>query len=256
MKNSTEKIIVRDEPWFKNWFDSSFYHKLYANRDENEAAGFIDELLEELQPEKRSYMLDLGCGNGRHSRYLASKGFNVTGIDLAASSIRYANNFKTPSLKFYRHDMRMAFGRNYFDYIFNFFTSFGYFKDDNENDKVINNMAASLKPGGILVMDYINVIPAERKLIAEETKEIDGVIYHIHRHADKNHFFKKIVIDDMLQGNPFEFTEQVAKFSFEDFETMFSNNGLQIQQVYGDYQLGNYDIEKSPRLILIAKKLS
>jgi SAM-dependent methyltransferase len=156
MRNIIEKNIINNTIWFKHWFNSSFYHKLYSSRDEKEAANFIDELLTMLQPVPNAKMLDLGCGSGRHSKYLAVKGYDVTGLDLAPSSIRDAKTKETASLRFYRHDMRMAFGVNHFDYVFNFFTSFGYFKTDKENDKVICNIAASLKPGGIFVMDYIN----------------------------------------------------------------------------------------------------
>src|SRR5215470_2336385 len=131
MKNvDTATIINQDrninKAWFKHWFDSSFYHQLYANRDENEAAAFINELVNELEPAANARMLDLGCGSGRHSKYLASKGFDVTGIDLAGSSIRQAKRWETEKLRFYRHDMRVTFGREVFDIVFNFFTSFGY----------------------------------------------------------------------------------------------------------------------------------
>lgn len=254
MNNSMEKIIVNDPAWFKHWFDTSFYHQLYAHRSDEEAAGFIDELLEVLNPPVNSRMLDLGCGSGRHSRYLASKGFNVIGIDLAASTIRAANKFRTTSLQFHRLDMREPFGTAHFDYVFNFFTSFGYFKNDKENNKVISNISSALKPGGILVMDYINVAYAEERMVSFEKKEIDGIIYNIHRSMDEKHFFKKIIIDDMQAGKPLEFTEQVRKFRLYDFDIMFKKNGLQIQQVYGDYHLRNYDTENSPRLILVAKK--
>jgi len=168
--------VIENKEWFSRWFDSSFYHKLYADRNDIEAAGFIDQLVKELQPPSLAQMLDLGCGNGRHSKYLASKGFNVTGTDLASSSIREAKRWENPSLRFYRHDMRVPFGRNCFDYVFNFFTSFGYFKTSDEDHKVVSNISASLKPGGILVMDYINSRTAEKKLIPEEKKEVDGII--------------------------------------------------------------------------------
>ena len=104
MKNVNAATIINqpgdnNHTWFKHWFDSSFYHQLYANRDEKEAAAFIDELINELEPAADSRMLDLGCGSGRHSKYLASKGFDVTGIDLAASSVRQAKTRE--KLRFY-----------------------------------------------------------------------------------------------------------------------------------------------------------
>lgn len=197
-------------------------------------------------------MLDLGCGSGRHSKYLASKGFDVTGIDLATSSIRQAKREETEKLRFYCHDMRAPFGKSKFDYVFNFFTSFGYFDDTSEDLKVVNNMSSALKPGGILVMDYINSVPAERKLKASEQKEIDGIIYTISRWTTDTHFFKKIRIGNI--GEPVEHTERVKKFSVSDFEYLFNCNGLQPEAVYGDYCLNKYDVQTSPRLILIAKK--
>jgi len=254
MEVSVQQKVISNNAWFKHWFDSAFYHKLYSHRDDNEAAAFIDALIEELQPAPDAQMLDLGCGNGRHSKYLAAKGFSVTGIDLAASSIRSAQKYENGSLQFYRHDMRLPFGRNCYNIVFNFFTSFGYFKTSEEDHQVIGNIAAALKPGGMLVMDYINSAWSEKRSVPSETKEIDGIIYHITRHSDEKHFFKKITIEDIQPGEPFEYTEQVAKFSLTDFDKMFSLHGLELQQVFGDYNLGSYDAEKSPRLILLAKK--
>lgn len=240
--------------WFKSWFDSDFYHQLYANRNEKEAADFIDQLVFQLQPPPGSTMLDLGCGSGRHAKYLASKGFRVTGMDLAFSSIRSAKKFETFDLRFCQQDMRLPFGSNQFNYVFNFFTSFGYFNTDAENHKVMRNIYDALTPRGLLVMDYMNAAWSEKRLLASEEKEIDGIVYKLNRWTDTTHFYKKIVIDGIQAKDKFEYTEQVARFSLAEFEKMFSRNGLQLQQVYGDYQLNNYDSETSPRLIMIVKK--
>lgn len=253
MKQSTETQINQSS-WFKHWFDSSFYHALYANRSEREAANFIDQLIAELKPRQNASMLDLGCGSGRHSKRLASKGFKVTGLDLAGSSIRIAKKLETDLLKFHRHDMRMPFGKNCFDYVFNLFTSFGYFKNDFENHLVINNISSSLVDNGMLILDYLNVPFSEKNLVPFETKEIDGVIYHIEKWTDKRSFFKKIIVGNMQQEQAVEFIEQVAKFTIADFDVMFKRNGLQITKIFGDYELNAYNSETSPRLILVGRK--
>jgi 2-polyprenyl-3-methyl-5-hydroxy-6-metoxy-1,4-benzoquinol methylase len=200
-------------------------------------------------------MVDIGCGAGRHSRHLASRGFNVSGFDLSANSIREAKKSEAANLQFRRHDMRESFGKNQFEYAFNFFTSFGYFKDAAENLQVVKNMADSLKHGGILTMDYMNVIYTARELLINEEKNIDGVIYHIHRWFDGQFFYKKIVIEEWAGAKPFEFIEQVAAFTVADFNEMFAACGLQIKEIFGDYHLSPFNPEKSPRLILVAEKM-
>ena len=41
---------------------------------------------------KFTNFLDLGCGLGRHSIYMASYGFNVTSVDLSDYGINYLND--------------------------------------------------------------------------------------------------------------------------------------------------------------------
>ena len=240
--------------WFKDLFNSPYYHQLYFNRDDKEAEAFIDKLISYLKPAGNSTMLDVACGKGRHSIQLANKGFDVTGIDLSEDSIEEALKSENEHLHFYRHDMRLPFWINYFDYAFNFFTSFGYFNTRREHDNAIRTIAQSLKSHGCLVMDYLNVHYAEDRLIPKFEKEIDGVKYSITKWFDDSHFYKKIVVEDKAFTEPLTYTEKVAKFTLGDFTEMFAYQGLQIREVFGDYNFSAYDIRKSPRLIMIAYK--
>jgi SAM-dependent methyltransferase len=252
----TQLSSISNIPWFKRWFDSAYYHRLYGNRDDQEAADFINELMGYLQPAPGSTMLDLGCGAGRHSRQLALKEFIVTGIDLSSSSIRQAKKWETEALHFFRRDMRAPFGYNHFDYVLNFFTSFGYFKTRHENNLVVRNISNALKKDGTLVLDYMNVRYSEERLVPSEEKEIDGIRYHITRWIDEKFIYKKIVVDTEQAGEPFENIEQVARFTLDDFSQMFYINGLHIEEVFGDYGLNSFDLNLSPRLIIVAKKAS
>ncbi|RYZ58533.1 MAG: class I SAM-dependent methyltransferase [Chitinophagaceae bacterium] len=240
--------------WYKEWFDSDYYHKLYYNRDEKEAQAFIDRLLQYLQPAPQSRMLDAGCGRGRHSRYLAAKGYDVTGIDLSFRSIAYAQQFESDNLQFYQQDMRLPSWINYFDYAFNFFTSFGYFHTRREHEDAVRTLVANIKHGGTLLFDYLNVHFAEEHLVNNEVKTVEETDFEIHRWHDATHFFKRIVIRDSALQNPVEFTEKVAKLSLGDFTDMLSFYKVQVQDVFGDYNLGAYGVNTSPRLIVVAKK--
>lgn len=240
--------------WYEDWFNSPFYHKLYFERDEKEAEAFIQKLASRLQLQPGNRVLDVASGKGRHSKILAQLGCDVTGIDLSPESIRYARESETDHLHFFEHDMRLPFWGNYFDYAFNFFTSFGYFRTRREHDAAVRTISRSLYPGGIFVIDYLNVHYAEDHLLAKETKQLNGTVYDIKRWQDEFHFYKNIVITDSSLTKPAEYTEKVAKFSLGDFTDMLSFQGMQVEEVYGDYSLGAYDVKKTPRLIIIAKK--
>lgn len=241
--------------WYKEWFNSPFYHKLYFNRDEKEAQAFISSLLQHLQPPAGSRMLDVACGRGRHARFLAAKGYDVTGIDLSFQSIEYAKQSESDNLHFYQHDMRLPSWINYFDYAFNFFTSFGYFRTRREHDDAVRMIAQSVKSGGLLLFDYLNVHYAEEHLVHNEEKKIDGTGYEIHRWHDATHFYKRVVVRDATAGQPVEHTEKVTKLSLGDFTDMLSFQKVQVEEVFGDYNLHAYDIRKTPRLIVLGRKL-
>lgn len=240
--------------WYKDWFNSTFYHKLYFDRDEKEAEAFMQRLIKHLQPATGCRMVDIACGKGRHSKFLAVQGFDVTGIDISPDSIQFAQQFASENLHFFVHDMRLLFWINYFDYAFNLFTSFGYFSTRREHDDAMRTIATSLKPSGKVVIDYLNVHYVEDRLVHNEVKEIEGTTYEIHRWHTDTHFYKRITITDPALSKPLFHEEKVAKFSLGDFTDMLSFQGLQVTEVFGDYELKPYDIRKTPRLILIAQK--
>ncbi|MEO8961478.1 MAG: class I SAM-dependent methyltransferase [Ginsengibacter sp.] len=241
--------------WYKEWFNSSYYHKLYIKRDNAEAAGFISHLIDYLKPAPGSLMLDIACGRGRHSIQLAQMDFDVTGIDLSENNILKAKESENDHLHFFNHDMRLPFWINYFNYAFNLFTSFGYFDTRREHDNAIRTIAQSLKPNGIVVIDYLNVHYEEKYLVTKTEMEINDVAYHITKWFDETHFHKKIIVKDKRLNDVLVFRERVAKFSLGDFTEMLTCQNVQIQEVFGDYYLADYNLNESPRMIIIARKV-
>lgn len=248
-----ETTVQRE--WFETWFDTPYYHLLYFESSREESRAFIDKLLEHLKPAPASTILEVGCGEGAHASYMAEKGYDVTGLDLSTFSIETARTMEHDRLQFYQHDMRQPFRINYFDYVFNLRTNFGYFRTYREHEAAIRTMAQSIHEHGMMVIDYLNVHYAEDHLVHSSDKEVDGYNFHITKWMDEDHFYKKIEVEHDSFTEPHIYVEKIAKFSLGDFTDMLAYQGVQIKEVYGDYQLGSYHVRKAPRMIMIAEKI-
>ncbi len=241
--------------WFKEWFDTPYYHQLYYQRDNNEANLFVQRLMQHLQPKDGSIILDVACGTGRHCQQLVQMGFDVTGIDLSHASIKKAKAYENERLHFYQHDMRQPFRINYFDYAFNFFTSFGYFNTLREHNAALRTIARSLRLNGILVIDYLNAQYEAKHLVAKAAVDSGSYHFKITKRIDESHFYKKIEVQHASFTGTHVFEEKVARFSLENFKEMLALQGMEITEVFGDYNLSAYHEMESPRMIMVAKKI-
>lgn len=238
--------------WFAEWFDTNYYHILYQHRNEEEAKQFIAKLISHLKVPKGSRCLDLACGKGRHAKFLSEHGLNVTGLDLSPNSIESAKQFENKNLIFDVHDMRLKYGSHKFDYIFNLFTSFGYFNSNSDNIKVLKAIEDMLLPNGIAVIDFMNAEKVIKKLVSSEQKELNDIQFNITRRYDNQHIFKDIKFTD--QGESYHFTERVQALKKSDFIEILKHTNLELVRVYGDYQLNDFEENSSDRLILILQK--
>ncbi len=244
--------MSKEKSWFVSWFDTKYYHTLYKNRDDVEAQLFLDNLITKLNPSKRSRLLDLACGKGRHSIYLASKGYQMEGVDLSAQSIKHAQKFAHEKLTFDTHDMRMVYKARHFDFILNLFTSFGYFDDEQDSLDTLISVAKGLKKNGTFVMDFFNATKVIANLKTREQKTVDGVCFKIRRSVKNGFIIKNIQFTD--KGKSYKFEERVRGYTYRDLKQLFEKADLEIVEHYGNYQLKKYIAKSSDRLILIAKK--
>lgn len=237
--------------WFKEWFNSPYYHILYDSRNELEAKYFINNLTEYLGDIKNKKLLDVACGKGRHAVYFNSLGLNVTGIDLSINSINIAQKQSSNTLCFCVHDMREIYQKEEFDIVTNLFTSLGYFKNDKEEQQAINAMANNLKKGGTLIIDFMNSKKIRKHLIVEEQKQINGIDFNIKRIPLEKYIVKEI---NIIHTKTYLFQEKVRTFTLEELSNLILNAGLKIIDIFGDYNMQKFNKEESNRLILICTK--
>jgi len=240
--------MIEEKEWFENWFDTSFYHLLYDYRNDDEAEFFMNNLIGFLNLSKGNKILDLPCGKGRHSILLHGLGYNVTGADLSANSISHAKQFEQEDLSFLIHDMRDPVNGSY-DAIFNLFTSFGYFNQETTNIQVLKNFKEALRPGGHIVVDFLNLRRVEQELVPMERITKNGVKFVINKSITENFIIKDIQV--ITDQKSYDYVEKVQALDFEKMNYFAKSAGLEIRQAFGDYRLNPYDSETSERLILI-----
>ena len=124
-------------------------------------------------------VLDLCCGIGRHSLQLARKGFQVTGVDRTQAYLDRAAGAarrEKISIELVRDDMRKFRRPESFDGVINLFTSFGYFEDQKDDRTVVSNIYASLRSGGVLVMQLMGKEVLARIFRPRDWYEQDGML--------------------------------------------------------------------------------
>ena len=226
------------------WFDEN-YLKLYRHRDGMDAGKQVDLIIKTLSPDIDWEILDLACGNGRHLHLFQERGYTIAGLDLSLPLINDAVS-KFPELCIYHSDMRNIPGR--YNLIVSLFTSFGYFDEDEENEKVIRGVASSLKPGGWFWLDFFNPVRVKADLVPFSKKKLDDGTGVTERRFIEDGFVKKDISFHFLEGAK-KYSEQVRLFSEEELRGFFERSGLAVRGSFGDYAGGPIS-KDSPRVIL------
>ena len=234
--------------WFTDWFNTTYYHILYKDRNDVDAQLFIRNIINFLKIPSSSHLLDLPCGKGRHSIYLNSLGYKVTGADLSKNSIQAAKKHENSTLDFKLKDMRKSFDIKY-DAVFNLFTSFGYFENDIDDILVLKNIHDGLNENGLLVLDFLNVINVKKKLVKKEIKIIDNITFNLEREIKDGFIIKHINFKD--KGVNHSYSERVKYLDLEKFKSYFIKAGLKINHIFGDYHLTKFNPVTSERLIFV-----
>lgn len=252
---------MEHEDWFKDWFNTYYYHVLYQHRDEKEAEFFIKNMVNKINLPKGSLIWDNACGKGRHAYVFSKYGYRVIGTDICKNNIDGAineylssekNNEVAQNLSFFIHDMRREFYVNFFHLAVNLFTSMGYFKNNFENEKTIKVMVHAIKKGGYIVIDFFNPVYVLNNIVPHETKIIDNIKFDIKRKVLGNSVIKEISVYE--GDNKYMFFERVKLLPKDFFLNTLILSGVKKVEVFGDYALSPFNESVSPRMIFLGKK--
>lgn len=193
-------------------------------------------LIEALHLTKNDSILDIACGQGRHTNAFSQLGYRVDGVDISEYLLSIAREeaklVKGRSPEYYHSDvMDIKLQGTYSK-------AFWFFSDLAEIDvaAAITSISKCLKKGGSVLFDVDNIF---------------RIISYLQRTPDSDFSFDacQFVLWDHAKNL------SVPYPPFLLWQKWLSENGLTVSNVYGDYDFGEYSIT-SPRLIIVAEKLS
>jgi SAM-dependent methyltransferase len=136
--------------------DYLYFYKGFLDEARNKAD--VDRIVETLGLISGDKVLDAPCGHGRLATLLAERGLHVTGVDATPEFIGLAREVATKQgleVDYRVGDLRELGVDGPFDAVVCWFTSFGYF-DDQGNQDVLEEFARILRPGGKLGIETIH----------------------------------------------------------------------------------------------------
>jgi SAM-dependent methyltransferase len=234
--------------WFQSWFNDD-YLLLYPHRNAAEAEQLVALIGRYTGWRSGWRVLDVGCGPGRHAAALEGAGLRPVGLDLSSALLRRARQVTSAPLV--RADMRrLPIRPGSMDACLSLFTSFGYFEDDAEHAATLAGMAATLRPGGWFVIDFLNAAQVRSHVAVEAGPLVAGERgSHQRKYLSSD---QRFVIKEIHLADGRQFTERVRLFHATELEAMLATAGIVIEQQFGDYQ-GARCIDGSPRALLMGR---
>lgn len=228
--------------------------ELPDNEETEEEVEFITQV---LKLKKDSYILDLCCGQGRHSVRLAERGFSVIGLDYSEELLKLVpKHDPRANLWFIKADMRnIPFRKNTFDAVINLFTSFGFFSDD-ENLQILKSIASVLKPKGKFLLDYWNPYIAVQ---LDGTRNWWWINDNLLSLAEARYDFSVGRLHDartiinIKDGSIRNAIRNLRFYTLPEIDEMLKKAGMILVHVYGDIDEREYDGE-TRRLITLSEK--
>jgi len=242
--------------WWENFFQGialDFWRAAVTPEQTKAEADFIQK---QLQLDAGAKILDVPCGNGRIAIELAARGFDLTGVDIAAEFIAEAMTTSVSrnlQIDWHNREMRDLPWSAEFDGAFCFGNSFGYI-DDEGNVEFLSSLARTLKPGAQFVLDAPAVAECLLPVFqGQRSIEIAGITFQSSARYDceQGRTFTEYTFIRDGQSETRPASQRI--YTYHELATLLVNVGFEIVAAFGSlteepFQLG------SQRLFIVATK--
>lgn len=244
-----------DPRWYDGFFEGAWLD--YVQPEHDVTLRQVDFLVEELALAPGNSVLDVACGRGRHSIELARRGFRVTGVDLSPRSLELARAAADKAgtvVELRRLDMRDLDYDGVFDVVINLFAAFGYFQEEVEDERVVQRIAAALRPGGAFLIETINPVAISRVFRERDWHEFDDGSLLLERRS-YDHLSGRIRGTWTFMGPDGSRSvneHSVRAYAPSELVTLLRRAGLAVERAWGSFD--RTELGDGTRTILLARK--
>ena len=253
--------MAEDQPvtaWYEDdqfWVD--FYPGLYPEARWQAAVAEVAAVVDLLGMAAGARVLDFCCGPGRHSVEMSRRGLLVTGVDRTAPYLDQARDRADRDgleVEFVHDDVRRFLREDAFDYAVSMFTSFGYFEDPSDDRRLLQNVFASLRPGGLLLMDMLGKEVVARALQPRTWSEPEPGLYFLEERQPSEGWE---YIDNrwtlIRDGEVREQRYRIRVYSGVELKAVMLSVGFSRVDLYGSLEGAPYD-HSARRLVAVATR--
>ena len=254
-----ELFVTSD--WWRSIFNS-IYLKTDADvvEDDKITAQEVDIFTDILKLNKDDSILDLCCGQGRHTIEFFSRGFkNIEGLDRSHYLIQRAKSRvkkKGYSIKFKEGDARkLPFKNDMFDVVMILGNSFGYFETVQDDIRVLKEVFRVLKPWGRLLIDVTDGEFLRENFQPRSWEWIDKNMFVNRERSlsmDKNRLISREIVNHVEKGVIADQFYAERLYSKESLAEIIESAGLSDFKLHQEF---TPDSKRNQDLGMMAKRL-
>lgn len=254
--------------WWKNFFKPVTAEVMFKPRQGKIAQLEVDQVLKQLGNPKHRKILDLCCGEGRHSVLFSHKGHEVVGLDYSSNFLQVARvqaAKKKADVRFVKGDMKKTsqyFAKDNFDVVTSLYNSFGYFDKRSDDIKTIKEVNKVLKPGGYFIINTLNGDGVKVRLAKPlqsgyELSKNFFMLDHAHLDFKKMKTHAKWTIIDARKKKTAIFRREFGQnvYTHKELKDILKKNGFRIVKTWGLLMGEVFNEKKSWHQTILAQKI-